>query len=231
MSDVVIGKGELAGKGVYAARDFKKGEVVIQQNLKALNLDEYRALPESEKIFTHSVNGQIYLYDEPSRYVNHLPEGNVYNDLEKQADIALRDIKQGEFITVNATKDDTPILKKVDAVLVKVDDLEKGLDFYRMQLGMTINWKKEDSAAVRLGDCELVLSTKLDPETDILVEDVIQAVEVFKNGGGKVLVEPEDIPVGKVAIVEDPFGNQLTILDLSKGLYQTDKGGNVTGVK
>lgn len=27
MDNVIIGKGKLAGKGVYAARDFKKGQV------------------------------------------------------------------------------------------------------------------------------------------------------------------------------------------------------------
>jgi hypothetical protein len=33
-----------------------------------------------------------------------------------------------------------------------------------------------------------------------------------------------------VAVVADPFGNPLTILDLTKGRYRTDPDGNVTGV-
>jgi predicted enzyme related to lactoylglutathione lyase len=230
-SDVTIGKGNLAGKGVYANRDFKKGEVVIKQNLQTLSLAEFEQLPESEKLFTHSVNGQIYLYDEPSRYVNHSLEGNVYNDLEKQADIALRDIKKGEFITGDATQEDIPVLKKVDAVLVKVDDIQKGLDFYRMTMGLHINWKKDDMAALKLGDAELVLTTKFEPETDILVESVDEAVKIFEQAGGKIIVQPEDIPVGRVAVVRDPFGNKLTLVDLSKGLYQTDQNRNVTGVE
>jgi hypothetical protein len=44
------------------------------------------------------------------------------------------------------------------------------------------------------------------------------------------LAEPEEIPVGRVAVVADPFGNPLVILDLSKGRYVTDGGGQVTGV-
>jgi len=33
-----------------------------------------------------------------------------------------------------------------------------------------------------------------------------------------------------VAVIADPFGNPLTVVDLSKGRYVTDAEGNVTGV-
>jgi len=45
-----------------------------------------------------------------------------------------------------------------------------------------------------------------------------------------VLSGPEDIPVGRVAKVADPFGNPLVLLDLSKGTFQTGPDGTVTGV-
>ena len=104
--DVIIGKGNLAGKGVYANRDFKKGEVVIKYNLKPLTEKEFENLPESEKMFTHTHWGTINLYSEPERYVNHSDNPNTYQDLINQCDIALRDIKKGEEITSDATKDD-----------------------------------------------------------------------------------------------------------------------------
>ncbi len=103
---VVVGKGNLAGKGVYVNRDFKKGEVVIQYHLKSLTKKEYERLPKSEKMFTHSHWGQIMLYSEPERYVNHSKNPNTYQNLVEQQDIALRDIKEGEMITGDATKDD-----------------------------------------------------------------------------------------------------------------------------
>lgn len=106
MSDVVIGKGRLDGKGVYAARDFRRGEVVIKYRLKLLSQEEYDLLPSSEKRFTHTHWGKIYLYSEPERYVNHSKHPNTYQDLEKQCDIALIDIKMGDAITTDATKDD-----------------------------------------------------------------------------------------------------------------------------
>lgn len=106
MNDVIIGKGNLAGKGVYVGRDFKKGEVVINYHLKPLTQEEFDNPPESEKMFTHSHWGTIMLYSEPERYVNHSKNPNTYQDIVKQGDIALRDIKKGEKITTDATKDD-----------------------------------------------------------------------------------------------------------------------------
>ena len=231
MSDVIIGRGNLDGKGVYANRDFKKGEVVIEYHLKPLPYLEYKALSDNEKKFTHIHNGQIYLYSEPERYVNHSSEGNVYQDLERQCDIALRDIQKGEAITGDATKDDTAILKRVDCVLLKVPDLDKGIQFYCKTLGLPLYWRRDDTAGLGLGNCELVLSTKFDPETDLLVNSVPEAVDLIVKAGGEVIVEPEDIPVGMVGVVKDPFGNVLTLVDLSKGLYQTDASGNVIKVE
>lgn len=106
MNDVIIGKGNLAGKGVYAGKDFDKDEVVIHYHLKPLTKEEYKNLPKSEKMLTHIHWGQTYLYSEPERHVNHSETPNTYQDLEKQQDIALRDIKKGEMITTNANKDD-----------------------------------------------------------------------------------------------------------------------------
>lgn len=109
MNDLVIGKGKLAGKGVYANRDFKKGEVVIKYNLKSLTDEEYKKLPVKEKMFTHMHGTIRQLYSIPERYVNHSENPNTYHrvkSMRDQADVALRDIKKGEMITGDATKDD-----------------------------------------------------------------------------------------------------------------------------
>lgn len=106
MNDLIIGKGKLAGKGVYANRDFKKGEIVSKYNIKPITKEEFERLPRSEKMFMHSHWGQIYLYLEPDRYVNHSKTPNTYQDLKNKCDIAARDIKKGEMITCDATKDE-----------------------------------------------------------------------------------------------------------------------------
>lgn len=230
MNDVTVGPGSMSGKGLYAARDFRKGEVVIKYELRPLTFKELKALPPEEYAATHNVNGQIYLYPEPARYASHSENPNVENDHEQRVDRALRDIKAGELITIDARYDDVPVLKKINAVLVKVPSIQEGLDFYREQLGLQTFWKKEDIASVRLGDGQLVMSTTLDPETNILVESVEHAVKVFEEAGGAVVGPPEDIAVGKLAIVADAFGNRLTLVDFSKGFYTTDDSANVTGI-
>lgn len=104
-SDVYIGKGKLAGKGVYADRDFKIGEVVKHYNLKPLTQSDFDNLPDNEKMFVHSFWGEMYLFPEPSRYTNHSPNPNTKSDLKQMCDIAIRPIKKGEMITTNATKE------------------------------------------------------------------------------------------------------------------------------
>jgi hypothetical protein len=61
-----------------------------------------------------------------------------------------------------------------------------------------------------------------DPETDFLVDSAEEAVHRVEEPGGTVLSGPENIPVGRVAVVADPFGNPLVLLDLSKGTLRTD---------
>jgi predicted enzyme related to lactoylglutathione lyase len=66
-------------------------------------------------------------------------------------------------------------------------------------------------------------------EVDITVESADTAAVRFAQAGGIVVVEPFDIPIGRCSVVRDPWGNQLVLLDTSKGLLATDKDGNVTG--
>ena len=111
MDDVIIKKSKIGqfGKGVFANRDFKKGEIAVRyKNLKPLTEEEYQNLPESEKQFTHKHYGVIYLYPSPARYVNHSSKPNTVQNLKERYDVAVRDIKKGEEITTDATKDDTP---------------------------------------------------------------------------------------------------------------------------
>ena len=125
-----------------------------------------------------------------------------------------------------------PLLVAVDAVVVKVPDLNTGLAFYRDSLGHEVTWQTDTMAGLRLAgsETELVLSLDVGPETDLLVRSVPEAVRVFVDAGASIVAEPREIPVGRVAVVRDPFGTELTLVDLSKGRYTTDPAGRVTGV-
>ena len=50
MPDVIVKDSKIHGKGVFALRDFKKGEVVIKWDTShVLTLDQVEKLPKSEK--------------------------------------------------------------------------------------------------------------------------------------------------------------------------------------
>jgi predicted enzyme related to lactoylglutathione lyase len=129
----------------------------------------------------------------------------------------------------------SPLLRAIDAVTVPVPDIDAGLRFYRDCLGHELRWRNEElgQAGLRLpgSDTELVLTTELTYEPNWLVDSADQAAAAVREAGGRIVTEPFDIPVGRVAVVADPFGNTLVLLDLSKGRYVTDDGGNVTSVE
>ena len=108
MSDVVIkeSKESVLGRRVFADKNFKEGERVIKYNLKPLTPQDYQKLPTGEKKFTHQHYGKIYLYSSPERYVNHSANPNTIQDLRKKCDIAKQEIKKGEEITTDSSKDD-----------------------------------------------------------------------------------------------------------------------------
>lgn len=117
---------------------------------------------------------------------------------------------------------------------VPVPDLERGLSFYRDVLGHEVIWRSEALGQVGLrlpnSATEIVLARTLTYEPAWKVSSAEAAAEVFVANGGRVVAGPDDIPIGRVVVVEDPFGNMLVLLDSSKGTYQTDSWGNVIGV-
>jgi predicted enzyme related to lactoylglutathione lyase len=127
-----------------------------------------------------------------------------------------------------------PLFEKVDAVTIPVPDLDIGLHFYRDALGHDLLWRNDGAGQAGLGlpqsDSEIVLTTREDYAPNWLVSDADQAAQTIQAAGGQVITSPFDIPVGRLAVVADPFGNVLVLLDLSKGRYVTDASGRVTGV-
>ena len=131
-----------------------------------------------------------------------------------------------------------PLFQKVDCIRLYVPDLEAGLAFYRDQLGHPLIWRTEHEAGLRMpgADSELVLQTERPGlEVDITVASADEAAARWTALGGRVLVPPFDIRIGRCVVVQDPWGNgstghcSLVLLDTSKGLLVTDEEGNVIG--
>ena len=95
MPGVVVKNSKIEGHGVFTARDFKKGEVVIDwSNAKRLSAEEAKQLPKGEKRYAAFFNGKWVFQLPPARYVNHSCEPNTF--VKGFRDIALRNIKKGE---------------------------------------------------------------------------------------------------------------------------------------
>jgi predicted enzyme related to lactoylglutathione lyase len=127
-----------------------------------------------------------------------------------------------------------PLFKRIDCVRLPVSDLESGLVFYRDRIGLELIWVTEESAGLKMpeDDSEIVLYTESrGEEIDILVDSADDAARSFESAGGEVVVQPFDIRIGRCAVVKDPWGNELVLLDNSKGRLVTDEGFNVVGVK
>jgi lactoylglutathione lyase len=114
------------------------------------------------------------------------------------------------------------MLRKIDCVMVRVNDLDEAVDFYTRTFGLRSTWRDESSAGLKMPqtDAEIVLHTMTLPSDGVvhyLVDDVGEAVSAYRQAGCGVRVPPFEIAIGLCAVVEDPYGNAVCILDMSKG--------------
>ncbi|MFA5797440.1 MAG: SET domain-containing protein [Candidatus Woesearchaeota archaeon] len=107
MSDVIVKDSPIEGKGIFAARNFKKGEIVVQWDLThILTASEAKKVPLAEKRYVAFLDGKYILMQPPARYMNHSCEPNT--TAKNFCDVAIRDIKKGEEITANYREDNPP---------------------------------------------------------------------------------------------------------------------------
>ena len=126
----------------------------------------------------------------------------------------------------------SPLFRKVDCIRLSVQDLDSGIAFYRDRLGLELIWKTQHVVGLRMPDdiTEIVLHAEPKaPEIDLKVQSADEAANQFEQVGGEVIVPPFDIQIGRCVVVRDPWGNELVLLDTTKGLLETDSEGNVIG--
>ena len=127
-----------------------------------------------------------------------------------------------------------PLLRKVDCLRTPVPDIESGLAFYRDRLGHALLWRTETSAGLKMPDtdAEIVIQTERpEAEVNLLVQSAEKAAELIVEAGGRIVEGPFDIRIGRCAVVQDPWGNRLAVLDMSRGRLATDEDGNVVGIE
>lgn len=78
-------------------------------------------------------------------------------------------------------------------------------------MSLRLKWRNDavGQAGLELpdGDSELVLTTRQSYQPNWLVDSVDDAVELLTGHDGDLVTAPFDIPVGRAAVVHDPFGN------------------------
>ena len=95
--DIVVKKSKINGKGIFAKRDFKKGEVILKWNPKKLTKEEVDKLTIKQKYYLYQEKNKYFLMQPPEKYVNHSCIANTV--AKNKSDIATRNIKKNEEIT------------------------------------------------------------------------------------------------------------------------------------
>lgn len=115
------------------------------------------------------------------------------------------------------------MLRKIDCIMIRVDDVEAAAAYYTRVFGLRPQWNGDASIGLLFpeSDAEIVLHSNPDMPSSVevyyLVDNVVTAVAYFVEQGCTVLITPFDITIGKCAVISDPFGTRLCILDMMKG--------------
>ena len=114
-------------------------------------------------------------------------------------------------------------LLKIDSVMFFVADLEKGAEFYMNVLGLRRVWIDKNRGMIGFvfpeGDSEIVIhnnSSLPNPSFSFLVKNVQTFCDEYREKGYTVVREPFEVRCGKFAVIADPDGNELPIIDLTK---------------
>ena len=115
------------------------------------------------------------------------------------------------------------MLRKIDCIMIRVDDVEAAAAYYAKVFGLRPQWSGDDPIGLTFpeNDAEIVLHNDPDIPSSVkvhyLVDDVVGAVAHLAAQGCQILVAPFPITIGKCAVIRDPFGTRLCILDITKG--------------
>ena len=107
--DVVVKESNIERKGVFAQRDFNKGEIVLDWSKSPiLTFSEAERLPPDQEKYVYYCEDKCVLVDPPARFVNHSCDPNIF--IRDCFGIAKRAIKKGEEITEDYSLEPNPHL-------------------------------------------------------------------------------------------------------------------------
>jgi lactoylglutathione lyase len=155
--------------------------------------------------------------------------GHAHTSRLLPAELTIRSSKNVLATPVRRLGHDEVMLRKIDCVMVRVADLQVAVEFYTRVCGLRQLWRDKTAAGMGMPetDAEVVLHTMDLPaaaNVHYLVDDVYDAVSTCLAAGCVVLEAPFDIAIGRCAVLQDPFGNAVYVVDMSKGPRSTLPG-------
>lgn len=114
-------------------------------------------------------------------------------------------------------------LLKIDSIEFYVSNLEEAEAFYSNVLGLRKVWTDKERGMIgfvfKESNSEIVIhndSTRTKQSFCFSVENVEKFYDEYKKLGYKIVKAPFGVRCGKYAILADPDGNTLPIIDLTK---------------
>jgi lactoylglutathione lyase len=116
--------------------------------------------------------------------------------------------------------------------MIRVEDVQAAASYYADVFGLHPQWSGDGSIGLVFQEtnAEIVLHSDQNIPSSVevyyLVDDVVSAVADYAARGCQILIAPFDITIGKCAVIRDPFGTRLCILDMTKGARPLNLAGS-----
>lgn len=100
MKNVEVKNSATQGKGVFASKDFKKGDFILTIDDSHVVIDESKLTPEQHAFELDYLEDKIVIMQSPEKYINHSCDPNIYVKTENgiRNIYAMRDIAKGNEI-------------------------------------------------------------------------------------------------------------------------------------
>jgi lactoylglutathione lyase len=121
---------------------------------------------------------------------------------------------------------------KLGIVMIVVRDMERSVAFYRDVLGLKLlfhqdNWSQFDAGNILIGLHPEGEEVKVSPTTGmsigIYVDDVDKAVAEIRRRLARIAVGPRPEPFGRWALLFDPDGYSIQIIEMARRLRAQHK--------